>query len=302
MEIKKVVIPAAGLGSRFLPYTKSIPKEMLPLINKPAIQLVIEECAAAILQEVVLITNKEKSIISDHFEHDTRLQDIARGRNKSWAMLDELENTLKNLEIHTVFQREPLGLGHAIWLARHIIQQDYFGICLPDDIIFAPNPAIGQLIALARQENASVIAVQEMPTDSLASYGVVGIKKQLSSSLFEVSHMVEKPHPKDAPSNLAIVGRYVLSPLIFNALENMSCYAHEELQLTPAISRLIHCNERVLAYKIQGTRYDIGTPVGWLKAIIGTAWDDPVYGPQIRTELNRLQTQKMFAPKHDDLP
>ncbi len=293
MEIKKAIIPAAGLGTRFLPYTKSIPKEMLPLIDKPAIQIVIEECMAAALSEVVLITSTKKSIITDHFDGNTSLHQRARERNKIWNGINELEHIITTIDLQNIHQAEPLGLGHAIWLARHAVQEDYFSICLPDDIIFSATPGIKQLIDVARQEKASVIAVQEVPLEQTSSYGVIGIKNQISSSLFEVSHLVEKPHPKDAPSQLAIVGRYVLSSHIFMALESMGTYAHEELQLTPAIEHLVHTNERVLALKLQGTRYDIGTPVGWLKAILGTAWHDPVYGPHLHNELAILQNHSI---------
>lgn len=296
MEIKKVVIPAAGLGTRFLPYTKSIPKEMLPLINKPAIQMVIEECIAAALSEVILITSSQKSLISDHFDTSTQLHKMARERKKIWSGLAELEQTANAIDLKNIHQAEPLGLGHAVWLARHAIQEDYFGICLPDDIIISATPGIEQLMKIALQEKASVIAVQEVPREMTSSYGVVGIKKQLTSSLFEVSHLVEKPHPQDAPSQLAIVGRYVLSQRVFHALDTMGNYAHEELQLTPAISRIVHDNERVLALKLEGTRYDIGTPLGWLKAILGTAWHDPVYGPHLQHELSLLQQQAQILP------
>ncbi len=287
--IQKVVIPAAGLGSRFLPYTKTIPKEMLPLINKPALQSIIEECVASAANNIVLVTNKDKASLTDHFKISDRFKEIAHSGNQWWSSLNELEQLSSMINLTMVEQAEPLGLGHAIWVTRSLIQNDYFGICLPDDVIFSSKPGLLQLIELAQQQKTSVIAVQEIAPEMSSSYGVIGIKKQMSSSLYEVSHLVEKPLMQDAPSNLAIVGRYVLSPIIFTALENISSYAHGELQLTDAISRMLHLNERVLAYKIQGDRYDIGTPLGWIKAVIGLAWNDPLYGPHIQREMEALQ-------------
>jgi UTP--glucose-1-phosphate uridylyltransferase len=302
MEIQKVVIPAAGLGTRFLPYTKTIPKEMLPLIHKPALQLIVEECAASSLKHIIVVSNKEKSLLTEHFVREERLQEVARERHQKWPALAELENLVRSLKISSVEQAEPLGLGHAIWLTRSLIQDDYFGICLPDDIIFSPEPGLAQLMTIARQEAASVIAVQEVPSELISSYGVVGIKKQLSESLFELSHLVEKPRQHEAPSNLAIVGRYILSPKVFTALGHISTYAHGELQLTDAISRMLTLGERVIAYKIKGQRYDIGTPSGWLKAIMALAWQHPVYGDEIRREVEILLHQNHQKPSLSTAP
>jgi UTP--glucose-1-phosphate uridylyltransferase len=292
MEIAKVIIPAAGLGTRFLPYTKTIPKEMLPLIHKPALQLIIEECASSGITQLVLVTSRGKSVITDHFDYDNRLHEIIQERQHRNLALTELEQLIRTVYISTVRQPEPLGLGHAIWLSRHSIGKEYFGICLPDDIIMGPEPALAQLIRIAHQEKSSVIAVQEVPSNTVSSYGIVAVKKQLSSQLFELSGLVEKPHPHDAPSRLAIVGRYILSSKIFYALEEISSYAHEELQLTDAISRMLAYGERVLAYKLPGTRHDIGTPVGWLKAVMSMAWGDPLYGPPLHMLVGELEERR----------
>src|SRR5581483_9321439 len=192
-----------------------------------------------------------------------------------------LNRIIRAANFSYVRQPEPLGLGHAVWMARHTIGKEYFGILLPDDVITGKIPGLLQLIKLARQEKASVIAVQEVPIECISSYGVISIKKKITPSLFQVSHLVEKPAQKDAPSNLAVIGRYVLSYKIFDALKDISSYATGELQLTDGISSMMKNNEKVYAYKIQGTRYDIGTPVGWLKAIISLGLQHPEYGPAL---------------------
>ncbi|MBT3455899.1 UTP--glucose-1-phosphate uridylyltransferase GalU [bacterium] len=293
MDITKCVIPAAGLGTRFLPFTKIIPKEMLPLLNKPAIQYIIEEGMQSALENFILITGKGKNAISDHFDNSFELESILRERNKI-DLIAKIDSINKNAAFSYVRQSEPLGLGHAILLARHGIGKEYFGIFLPDDIIMGKTPAMSQLIRIARQEKSSVIAVQEVPMDCVSSYGIINVKKQITPNLFQVSNMVEKPSQKDAPSNLAVIGRYVLSHKIFPALTELSPYAVGELQLTDAISHMIYNNEKVFAYKVQGTRYDIGTPIGWLKATIGLSLQDPHYGPHLRKYLKDLETIDSF--------
>ncbi|MEX0940807.1 MAG: UTP--glucose-1-phosphate uridylyltransferase [Candidatus Babeliales bacterium] len=293
MDIIKAVIPAAGLGTRFLPFTKAVPKEMLPLLNKPAIQYIIEEGIAAELKNFIMITSKEKHAISNHFDSNIELDMILKERGNS-EILHTLTRITQTAAFSYVRQIEPRGLGHAIWSARHLIGKEYFGIFLPDDIIISKIPALAQLMKIARQERASVIAIQEVPMDEVSSYGVIGIKKQITPNLFQVSHVVEKPEQKDAPSNLAIVGRYVLSNKIFSCLEEIETDEQEELQLTDAISQMIHKNEKVFAYKIQGVRYDIGNPIGWIKAIIGCALQDPYYAPHISKFLEDRKALEEF--------
>jgi UTP--glucose-1-phosphate uridylyltransferase len=284
MEITKAVIPAAGLGTRFLPFTKAMPKEMIPLLNKPALQYIIEECYASEISNIVMITNKEKQAIANHFDYDVGLETILKEREKE-CLLTSLYKMLKHIHFTYIRQPEPLGLGHALWLARHTIGKEYFSVLLPDDIIVGKTPALAQMIRIARQEKASVIAVQEVPAEQTSSYGVISIKKQITPNLFHVSQVVEKPSQKDAPSNLAVIGRYVLSHKIFGALEEIEADKHGELQLTDGLTQMMHNNEKVFAYKVQGTRYDIGNPLGWIKAVIGCALQDPHYAPHIRSFL-----------------
>lgn len=280
MDIIKTIIPAAGLGTRFLPFTKAVPKEMLPLLDKPAIQYNVEEALHSNIKNILMIVSKNKEAIANHFDTDLELEMTLKERGN----LDLLA-THRKISNEAFFsyirQAEPMGLGHAVWLARHNINKEYFGIQLPDEIIISKTPALAQLIKVARQEKATVVGVQEVPLEMSSQYGMVAVKKQITPNLFQVSHLVEKPDQKDAPSNLAIIGRYVLSYKVFQALDTIETDIKGELQLTDAISQMMFNNEKVFAYKIQGTRYDIGNPIGWLKALIGCALQDPRYQPHI---------------------
>jgi len=289
MEIIKAIIPAAGLGTRFLPYTTTIPKEMIPLLNRPAIHYIAYECMQADLKQIFVIANKDKHAISDYFESS---QHRALAEKKSYEQaFSELRKMARSLTFTYVHQAEPLGLGHALLSARHVIGKEYVAVLLPDDIIVSQTPAIQQLMQLARQEKATIIAVQEVPQDVISSYGIVSIKKQITPSLFQINNLVEKPKAVDAPSNLAIVGRYVLSSKIIQALDEISQdqEAHGELQHTDAIARMLHNNERVFAYKVQGQRYDIGTPLGWVKSLLALALQDSTLAPGIRDFLHEQE-------------
>jgi UTP--glucose-1-phosphate uridylyltransferase len=297
MDIIKTIIPAAGLGTRFLPFTKAVPKEMLPLLNKPAIQYNIEEALHADVKNILMIVSKNKQAIANHFDTDLELEMVLKERGEL-EILNNLKKISKDANFSYIRQSEPLGLGHAIWLARHSINKEYFGVQLPDEIIISKTPGLAQLIKVARQEKATVVGVQEVPLEMASSYGIVAIKKQITPNLFQVSHLVEKPDQKDAPSNLALIGRYVLSHKVFQALETIETDLKGELQLTDAISQMMFNNEKVFAYKIQGIRYDIGNPIGWLKALIGCALQDPHYHPHIRKFLEdkELMDSFMYQP------
>jgi len=298
MDIIKAIIPAAGLGTRFLPFTKSVPKEMLPLLAKPAIQYIIEEGLLSELSQFLVITSKEKQALANHFDTNHELQALLKEKNKE-ALTASVEKIIRAAHFTYIRQSEPLGLGHAVWMARHAVGKEYFSIFLPDDIIVSPIPAMSQLIKIARQEKASIIAVQEVPDECVSSYGIVSIKKQITPSLFQIGSLVEKPQQRDAPSNLAIIGRYVLSPKLFKALDDISTYAVGELQLTDGINQMMKNNEKVFAYKVQGTRYDIGTPLGWIKCIIGMSLQHPHYAPHIRNFLADIGTTDSFIYNKD---
>ncbi len=282
MSVIKVIIPAAGLGTRFLPFTKAVPKEMLPLLDIPAMQNIIKEGINSGILYFYIITSKEKQPLANHFDAPSSdLKKILEAKDKI-GLLASIDDIMKSAQFAYIRQPEPLGLGHAILMARHVINEEFFGIFLPDDIIFNDDPALAQLINVAQEQNASVIAVQEVPEQAVSSYGIIAPKSQVTPDLYEISHLVEKPAPKDAPSNLAIVGRYVLSHKVFDSLEAIQPHAVGELQLTDAIDHMIQQGHKVYAYKIKGNRFDIGTPHGWIKANIYLALRDPRYADEVK--------------------
>lgn len=281
MKINKAVIPAAGLGTRFLPYTKSIPKEMLPLLEKPSIQLIIEEGLASAITDFVIIANDDKPALKNHFSHQPRLEQELTERNKS-ALLDSINTVIDSAQFTFVAQPEPLGLGHAVLQAKNAIGNEYFGIFLPDEIMIGQDPAIAQLIAVAQKYNACVIGVLEVPHENVSSYGIISIKEQLEDGVFDVAELIEKPTADKAPSNYAIVGRYILSPKIFTSLEHTQAGAGNEIQLTDGIADMMRNGERVLAYVIKTARYDVGNPLGWIQANIDVALKHPKFGPIIK--------------------
>lgn len=283
----KVIIPAAGLDDGFLPIAKVLPKSMLPILEKPALQYVIEEALGAGVTNALLVTGKGKQVITDFFDKCTTLESLLSQDRKQ--LLAGVDKILEAIEFSYFRQQEPLGSGHAVWLARNAIYKEYFGIMMPDDIILAKVPALEQLIKVARQEKACVIAVQEVPASCVSKYGIIKIRKQITPNLFQLSGLVEKPKPKDAPSNIAVVGRYILSPKIFTALDDLVKF-EGEFGLTAAIDQMIRSGERVFAYKVQGLRFDVGTPLGLIKATIGMSLQDPRYSGQIKQFLKELDT------------
>ncbi|TET05850.1 UTP--glucose-1-phosphate uridylyltransferase [Candidatus Dependentiae bacterium] len=266
MKIRAAIIPAAGIGTRFLPLTKAIPKEMIPLIDKPTIQHVVEEAIDAHLSDLFIVIGNNKQAIVDYFSSPYEHADLLKEKDKK-RLKETLENRIAKATIRYLAQPKPLGLGHAILMARTVIEPNsYFSVLLPDDILVGTEPAIGTMAQLAKQNNAAVIAVQEIPQEKISAYGVISIAEQLNHDLYEVSCLVEKPKKENAPSNLAIVGRYILPHKIIAILDSMQGNSGE-LQLTDAIQKLIETGEKVLAYKIPHKRFDTGTPHGWLEAI-----------------------------------
>lgn len=291
MEISQAIIPAAGLGTRFLPATKITPKEMLPLLDKPAIQYVVEEAVRSGIKDFVMVLNKTKKSIEDHFDTLAELQNHLTSRNKQES-LDSIARIIELARFAYVRQHEPRGLGHAVWSAKHVIGNKYVAIMLPDDIIMGPVPGLAQLMKIALQERCSVIAVQEVPLADVSRYGIINIKKQISPNLFQIRDVVEKPSQIEAPSNLAIVGRYILSPDIFDALEDSKTGALGEIQLTDGIQKLLLSGEKVFGYKLQGThRYDVGTPLDWLKANIACALRHQAFGDDMLSYLIELDRE-----------
>lgn len=268
----KAVIPAAGLGTRFLPYTKAQPKEMLPVLDKPAIQYVVEEAVESGCREILIVTGRGKRAIEDHFDRNVELEDYLRRQDK----LKELEQMLRvgNLaNIMYVRQKEPLGLGHAVSCAEQYVGKEPFAVLLGDDICIDRDPCTKQLIKVFEKRNATVLAVQEVPRSKVSSYGIVTGSK-IGKNLYRVEDIVEKPSPDRVKSNLATIGRYVFVPGIFERLKTAKPGVGGEIQLTDAIRSLLK-GEEVLAVHFKGRRYDIGDKLSWLSANIELAAERP---------------------------
>ena len=262
MKVRKAIIPAAGLGTRFLPATKAMPKEMLPIVDKPTIQYIVEEAVESGIEDIIIVTGKGKRAIEDHFDHSFELEQNLLEKGKM-ELLNEVQKSAQMVDIHYIRQKEPRGLGHAIWCARKFIGNEPFAVLLGDDIVKAEKPCLRQMIEQYERYRASVIGVQHVPDDEVSRYGIVDAK-QLDERFFSVNNLVEKPKRENAPSNLAIMGRYILSPRIFDVLDNQEPGAGGEIQLTDAIAQLNRF-EQVYAYDFEGTRYDVGEKLGFIK-------------------------------------
>ncbi|SDY70986.1 UTP--glucose-1-phosphate uridylyltransferase GalU [Nitrosomonas sp. Nm33] len=265
-KITKAVFPVAGLGTRFLPATKASPKEMLPIVDKPLIQYAVEEAVAAGITDMIFVTGRSKRSIEDHFDKAYELENELDRRGKT-EMLAYVKNLLpKDINCVYIRQSEPLGLGHAVLCAQPVIGDEPFAVLLADDLIDAEPPVIKQMIQAYDYNRCSIISVQQVPKEETSSYGIVESKYR-DESLEWISRIVEKPKPEDAPSTLAVVGRYVFTPKIFHHLAHIGKGAGGEIQLTDGIAALLK-EEQVLAYRYRGTRYDCGSKLGYLEAII----------------------------------
>lgn len=276
-KVKKAIIPAAGLGTRFLPATKAMPKEMLPIVDKPTIQYIVEEAVASGIEDIIIVTGKGKRSIEDHFDHAFELENNLFSKGK-FDLLDEVRRS-SNVEIHYIRQKEARGLGHAVWCARNFIGNEPFAVLLGDDIVQSEVPCIRQLVEQYEQVEKSVIGVQTVPSEQTHRYGVVAPLEKFGR-LHEVSYFVEKPPAGQAPSNLAIMGRYVLTPEIFSYLELQEEGAGGEIQLTDAIQKLNE-SQGVYAYDFEGTRYDVGEKLGFIM----TTLDFALQYEELRTPL-----------------
>lgn len=271
MQIKKAIIPAAGLGTRFLPATKAMPKEMLPILDKPTIQYIVEEAARAGIEDIIIVTGKHKRAIEDHFDSQKELESTLYEKGKL-ELLDRVQYSTDLANIFYIRQKEQKGLGDAIYTAKQFIGNESFAVLLGDDIVESENPAIKQLMEQYETTGKSVIGVQTVPDSETHRYGIIAPKSQ-SGSLYEVNRFVEKPEKGTAPSNLAIMGRYILSPKIFDYLETQTEGSSGEIQLTDAIERL-NKNDKVYAFDFEGQRYDVGEKTGFVKTTIEYALKD----------------------------
>lgn len=264
MKVKKAIIPAAGLGTRFLPATKAMPKEMLPIIDKPTIQYIIEEAIESGIEDIIIVTGKGKRAIEDHFDHSYELEQNLLDKGKI-ELLTEVQKSSQMVDIHYIRQKEPKGLGHAIWCARKFIGNEPFAVLLGDDIVQAEKPCLKQMIEQYDRYKSSILGVQTVPIDEVSRYGIVA-GNLISDSLYTVSNLVEKPKKEEAPSNLAIMGRYILNPRIFEILNNQKPGAGGEIQLTDAIA-VLNQYEAVYAFDFEGVRYDVGEKMGFIKTM-----------------------------------
>ncbi|GKU77030.1 UTP--glucose-1-phosphate uridylyltransferase [Paenibacillus sp. L3-i20] len=262
MKVRKAIIPAAGLGTRFLPATKAMPKEMLPIVDKPTIQYIVEEAVASGIEDIIIVTGKGKRAIEDHFDNSFELEQNLLEKGKL-ELLSEVQKSSNMVDIHYIRQKEARGLGHAIWCARKFIGNEPFAVLLGDDIVQADKPCLKQMIEQYDRYKSSIIGVQSVPMDEVSRYGIVD-GKLVQDRLYSVTNLVEKPKREVAPSNIAIMGRYILSASIFDILENQTPGAGGEIQLTDAIAELNRF-EAVYAYDFDGVRYDVGEKLGFIK-------------------------------------
>jgi UTP--glucose-1-phosphate uridylyltransferase len=289
-KVRKAVFPAAGLGTRFLPATKAMPKEMLPLVDKPLIQYAVEEAMHSGIQNIIIVTGRGKSSIEDHFDVSFELEQLLESKNKA-ELLAMVRSISDMIDVCYIRQKEALGLGHAVLRARDLVGNEPFAAVLSDDVISSEVPCIRQLLDVYEYYGASVVALMEVPKESISSYGIVEAEPVMHSGvterLFRIRHMVEKPKPADAPSNLAIIGRYVLTPEIFASIESIEPGAGGELQLTDALKYMLR-SRPIYGLKFEGTRYDAGDKQGFLQATVEYALNRPDLEEAFRKYLKSL--------------
>ncbi|WP_026831998.1 UTP--glucose-1-phosphate uridylyltransferase GalU [Exiguobacterium undae] len=283
-KIRKAIIPAAGLGTRFLPATKAMPKEMLPILTKPTIQYIVEEAVAAGIEQIIIVSGRNKRAIEDHFDHAPELENILRQKGKL-DLLKEVDASTTMAEIHYIRQKEPKGLGHAIWSARHFIGDEPFAVLLGDDIIVSEQPGLKQLIDQYEELESSIVGIRHVPTSDTDRYGIIDPLKQ-EGRRYHVRQFVEKPAQGTAPSNMAIIGRYILTPAIFAFLAKQEVGSGGEIQLTDAIERL-NGQEDVYGYEIDGDRFDVGEKMGYVETTLAFALKDAEIQADVKALLRR---------------
>ena len=290
LSVKKAVFPVAGLGTRFLPATKAMPKEMLPVVDKPLIQYAVEEALSAGIEEIIFVTGRRKEALEDHFDRSCELEHTLMLRNKE-SLLLELESLVP--ESGTIIytrQSEPLGLGHAIWCSRHAVGNEPFAVLLADDLVKTEQPVLAQMLAKFEEVQSSIVAIEEINPDQTEKYGILDVENS-NNSLLKIKGMVEKPHPDKAPSNLAIIGRYILMPEIYAQLGRKERGAGGEIQITDAMANLLK-DQPIYGYRFEGRRFDCGSKAGFQMANLAYALDRPELKkelvPFINEYLNRM--------------
>lgn len=290
-KVRKAVFPAAGLGTRFLPATKAQPKEMLPIVDKPIIQYGVEEAIQSGIQNIIIVTGRGKSAIEDHFDVSFELEYLLESRNKK-DLLAIVRGISDMINVAYIRQKEALGLGHAVLRAQELVGDEPFAVVLADDLIDAETPCLRQLLDVYEFFNAPVLAVMEVPRDSISAYGVIDAEpvshNGSSDRVYRIRDLVEKPTPSEAPSNLAIIGRYVLTPEIFSSVQTIDPGAGSEIQLTDALRHLLR-SRPIYAYRFEGTRHDAGDKLGFLKATVDYALRRHDLGEPFREYLKGLK-------------
>ena len=276
-RVRKAIIPAAGLGTRFLPATKAQAKEMLPIVDKPTLQYIIEEAIESGIEEILIVTGRNKKSIEDHFDRSVELELELEQKGKT-AMLEMVQDISNMVNIHYIRQKEPKGLGHAIHCAKSFIGDEPFAVLLGDDIVDASTPCLKQMIDAYDEYKTTVLGVQEVARENVDKYGILDVK-HIEDRVYKVKDMVEKPSIEEAPSNIAILGRYIITPEIFNILENQAPGKGGEIQLTDALQTLA-TKEAIYAYNFEGRRYDVGDKLGFLEATV----DFALKRPELRDE------------------
>ncbi len=285
MKVRKAVITAAGWGTRFLPITKAQPKEMLPLINKPLIQYSVEEAINSGIEQITIITALGKRAIEDYFDRSFELEDVLEQKGEI-KLLQEMRELSNLVDICYIKQKEQLGLGHAVLTAKGIVGEEPFAVLLPDDIIDGKVPVLKQMIGVYEQYKTNIIGVEHISSKDTTKYGIIE-PKRVSGRIYQVLSLAEKPEPAQAPSDLGVVGRYILMPQIFDVLEVTPPGKNQEIQLTDALQLLLR-QQAIYAYEFEGVRYDTGTPLGWLEATIAVALKHPDIGQELREYLRQF--------------
>jgi UTP--glucose-1-phosphate uridylyltransferase len=293
MKVRKAVFPAAGLGTRFLPATKAQPKEMLPLVDKPIIQYGVEEALASGCDQIIIITGRGKTAIEDHFDVSYELEKMLEERGKT-ELLSIVRQISDMIHVAYVRQKEAMGLGHAVLMARELVGNEPFAVLLADDVIDAQKPCLKQMMDVFEESQCSIIATQEVNGPAISSYGVLDAQKiegRFDGRAFNIRNLVEKPKQEEAPSNLAIIGRYILTPTIFETLERTPLGAGGELQLTDGLRGLLSAGEKIFGYTFEGKRHDAGDKLGFLKATVEFALKRPDLGPDFAEYLRTLKIE-----------
>ncbi|UCC90956.1 MAG: UTP--glucose-1-phosphate uridylyltransferase GalU [Dehalococcoidia bacterium] len=285
MKVRKAVITAAGWGTRFLPITRSQPKEMLPVVNKPLIQYSVEEAINSGIEQIIVITALGKRAIEDYFDRSFELEYFLEQKRET-KLLQEMRELSSLIDVCYIRQKEQLGLGHAILTAKNFVADEPFAVLLPDDLIDSRVPALKQMVEVYEQYGTSVIAIKRVSSQNTVKYGIIE-PKRVSAKIYQVLGLTEKPKPQEAPSNLGVVGRYILMPQIFDVLEVTPPGKNQEIQLTDALQLLLQ-QQTIYAYEFDGVRYDAGTPLGWLEATIAFALKQPDIGRELREYLRQL--------------